>query len=166
MMQVISKFLFLMAFWLLLSGQTDLSDPGDRYLIICGVLSCAFVTYIAKRKNILDEEGNPVHLVFRMLRYLPWLLWQVARANIDVAYRVWHPKQKIAPQFIRVPLGTRTSLGTLIYANSITLTPGTITVSVDETKGEMLVHALSDEAARELLSGEMHDHIEKLDGTA
>ncbi len=165
-MQALYKFLFLMAFWLLLSGQTDLSDSGDRYLIICGVLSCAFVTYIAMRMNILDEEGHPIHLVFRMLRYLPWLLWQVALANIDVAYRVWHPKQKITPQFIRVPLGMRTSLGTLIYANSITLTPGTITVSVDETKGELLVHALSDKAAKELLSGEMHDRIEKLEGTA
>ncbi|MFQ5916458.1 MAG: Na+/H+ antiporter subunit E [Candidatus Binatia bacterium] len=164
--QALSKFLFLMAFWLLLSGQTDLSDSGDRYLIICGVISCAFVTYIAMRKKILDEEGHPIHLTFRMLWYLPWLLWQIVLANLDVAYRVWHPKRIITPQIIKIPLSLRTSLGTMIYANSITLTPGTITVSVDEAKGEMLVHALSDKAAKELLSGEMQKRIKKLEGTA
>jgi len=100
-----------------------------------------------------------------MLSYMPWLLWQIVLANIDVAYLVWHPKQNIAPRIIKVPFSMRTSLGTMIYANSITLTPGTITVSVDETKGEMLVHALSDKAAEGLLSGEMHERVKKLEGS-
>lgn len=165
MLQVISKFLLLMAFWLLLSGQINLSDSVDRYLIICVVLSCAFVTYISLLKKILDEEGHPIHLAFQMLSYLPWLLWQIVLANIDVAYLVWHPKQKIAPRIIKIPFSMRTSLATMIYANSITLTPGTITVSVDETKGEMLVHALSDKAAEGLLSGEMHERVKKLEGS-
>lgn len=166
MAKVASKFLILMGFWLGISGQIDLSDSGDRYLIVCGVVSCAFVTYIAMRKKILDEEGHPIHLTFRMLFYLPWLFREIVLANLDVAYLVWHPKQKIAPRIIKVPFSMRTSLGTMIYANSITLTPGTVTVSVDEEKGEMLVHALSEKSEKGLLSGEMHERVKKLEGSA
>ena len=165
-MRSISKFFLLLGFWLALSGQTDWNDPGDRYLLACGALSCAFVTYIAIRKKILDEEGHPIHLVLRFLCYFPWLLWQILLANLDVAYRVWHPKQKIAPRFIKVPFSTRTTFATVTYANSITLTPGTITVSVDEEKHEMLVHALSEKSARGLLSGNMHERIRRLEGSA
>jgi len=65
MVQVASKFVIMMGFWLGLSSQIDLGESGDRYLLACGVLSCAFVTYIAMRKKILDEEGHPIHLTFR-----------------------------------------------------------------------------------------------------
>jgi multicomponent Na+:H+ antiporter subunit E len=161
-----SKFLILLAFWLCLSGQTDLTVSSDLYLIACGVLACALVTYIAFRNKILDREGNPIDITFRLFSYLPWLFWQIVLANLDVAYRVWHPKQKIAPRLIKVPFNTETDLGTMIYANSITLTPGTVTVSVDTEKAELLVHALSEEAAEGLLSGEMHERVRKLEGSA
>jgi len=164
-MRPISKFFILLGFWLLLSGQTDWAYAGDRYLMACGVFACVLVTYLAIREEILDEEGHPIHLVLRFLRYFPWLLWQILLANLDVAYRVWHPKQKISPRLIKVPFSTRTSFATVVYANSITLTPGTITVSVDEEKREMLVHALSEKSARGLLSGDMHERIKKLEGS-
>lgn len=64
------------------------------------------------RKKILDEEGHPMHLTFRMLFYLPWLFREIVLANFDVAYRVWHPRQKIAPRIIKVPFCTRTDLAT------------------------------------------------------
>ncbi len=165
-MRPISKFFLLLGFWLLLYGQTDWTDSGDLYLMACGVFSCALVTYLAIRKEILDEEGHPVHLTSRFLAYIPWLLWQILLANLDVAYRVWHPKQKIAPRFIKVPFSTQTTFATVTYANSITLTPGTITVSVDEEKREMLVHVLSEKSARRLLSGDMHERIRRLEGSA
>jgi multicomponent Na+:H+ antiporter subunit E len=91
MAKVASKFLILMGFWLGISGQIDLNDSGVRYLIACGVISCAFVTYIAIRKKILDEEGHPIHLTFRMLFYFPWLFREIVLANLNVAYRVWYP---------------------------------------------------------------------------
>lgn len=165
-MRAVSKFLVLMVLWLALSGQTDLGASADLYLLACGVLSCTFVTYIAMRKWILDEEGYPINLAFGMIRYFPWLFKEIVLANLDVAYRVWHPHLKIEPQMIKVPLDVQTSLGTVIYANSITLTPGTVTVSVDEDKRELLVHALSETSAQGLLSGEMHERIKRLEGSA
>ncbi|MFQ5842946.1 MAG: Na+/H+ antiporter subunit E, partial [Thermodesulfobacteriota bacterium] len=155
----------LLGFWLLLSGQTDWADSGDRYLMACGVFSCALVTYLAIRKEILDEEGHPIHLASRFLAYIPWLLWQIVLANLDVAYRVWHPRRKISPRLIRVPFRTQADIVTVTYANSITLTPGTITISVDQEKRELLVHTLSEEAARWLLSGQMHERVMKLEAS-
>ncbi|MBI2360550.1 MAG: Na+/H+ antiporter subunit E [Deltaproteobacteria bacterium] len=165
-MLALTKFLILMIFWLLISGQTDLADPGDRYLIACGVLACAFVTYLAGRKRILDEEGHPIHLTLPFLAYIPWLCWEIILANLDVAYRVWHPRAKIAPRLVVVPFRMRTNFATVTYANSITLTPGTITIGVDMAKRQLLVHALTARSARSLLAGEMHKRVLKLEGTA
>jgi len=164
MLRVVTKFLVLFFLWLLLSGQLDWKDPGQRYLLFVGVVCCAFVTYLSIRKKILDAEGHPIHLTFQILYYLPWLFWEIFLANLDVAYRVWHPGQMIDPTLIKVGYDTRTSLGTVTYANSITLTPGTITVSVDEGKREMLVHALSDASAKGLLSGKMHQRVKRMEG--
>lgn len=165
-MRALSKFFILLVFWFLLSGHTDVTNPGDRYLIGAGVVTCAFVTYLAGRKKMLDEEGHPIHIILPFLSYLPWLFWEIVLANLDVAYRVWHPRAEIAPRLIRVPFHTRTSLGTVTYANSITLTPGTITIGVDTAKQQMLVHVLTDKSARGLLSGEMHERVLKLEVTA
>jgi multicomponent Na+:H+ antiporter subunit E len=164
-MRPISKFFFLLGFWLLLSGQTNWSHSADLYLLACGVFSSALVTYLAMRQKILDEEGHPVHLAFRFLAYIPWLLWQILLANLDVAYRVWHPGSKISPRFIRVPYRSQSDFVTVTYANSITLTPGTVTISVDREKSELLVHALSEEGAVALLSGQMHERVLRLEAS-
>lgn len=165
-MLAIGKFFVLMVFWLLLSGRTDLGNPGDLYLIGCGVAVSAFVTYLASQKGILDQEGHPTHLVVPMLTYIPWLFWEIVLANLDVAYRVWHPRAKIEPRLIVVPFQTRTDLCTVTYANSITLTPGTITIGVDLAKRQMLVHALTEKSAEGLLSGEMHERVRRMEGAA
>jgi multicomponent Na+:H+ antiporter subunit E len=165
-MQALSKFLVLMVFWVALSGQIDVRAAGDLYLLTCGVLASIFVTFIAMKKGILDEEGQPLHLAYGMIIYFPWLFKEIVLANLDVAYRVWHPRLEIEPRMIRLPLDVQTSLGAVIYANSITLTPGTVTVSVDEDKRELLVHALSDTSAEGLLSGEMQKRIKRVEGSA
>ena len=164
MLRPTTKFLVLLGFWISLSGQINIFEADDRFLLTCGVLTCIFVTYLTYRTGILDEEGHPFHLLPTMFLYLPWLLWQIILANLDVAYRVWHPTLKISPRMIRVPFRTKSPVATVIYANSITLTPGTVTVSVDERNKVMLVHALSDKSAESLLSGDMQDRIEKLEG--
>ena len=64
---------------------------------------------------------------------------------------------------IRLPLSTKSPVATVVYANSITLTPGTVTVSVDEQKRELLVHALSEKSADSLLSGVMQERVQKLE---
>ena len=170
MVRAILLFIILMIFWAMLSGHVQVYDHGKwnteaLYLLGCGVFSCGLVTYIAIRKNILDKESLPLHLAFGMILYIPWLFWQILVSNIDVAYRVWHPSMPIHPKLIKVPFETKTDLGTVIYCNSITLTPGTVTVSVDNENQELLIHALSDKAADGILSGNMHEKVKKLEGT-
>ena len=164
MLQVSSQFFVLFGFWLGLSGHVDISSVEDQYLIGCGLLSCALVTYITQRERVLDEAGHPLHLLRHLVGYVPWLLWEIVKANIDVAARVWSPTLRIEPQLVRVPCELETDLGTVIYANSITLTPGTVTVSVDMETNELLVHALSAQAAQSLKDGDMHTRVKKLEG--
>jgi multicomponent Na+:H+ antiporter subunit E len=163
----LSLFGFLFAFWLLLSGRYDLGDRVDRYLTVCGFLVCASVTWLSLRRlNILDREGHPIQVAGRALRYVPWLFWQILLANWDVFKRVWHPKRPISPGFVRVPHDTRSDLGTVIYANSITLTPGTVTVSVDRDQRELLVHCLHEAAGQDLLAGGMLARVKQFEGAA
>ncbi len=84
-------------------------------------------------------------------------MWQIVIANIDVARRVLSPSLPISPTLIRVKASQSTDLGQAIYANSITLTPGTISIDVED--GEILVHALTREGAQSLLDGEMDRRV-------
>ena len=152
----LSLFVVLLTVWVLLSGQFTWLHLGS------GVVCSLFVTYLATRKQILDPEGHPIHLLARTaLTYWPWLLYQIFIANLDVAYRVWHPRLPITPRLTKVPYRTKSDLGTVIYANSITLTPGTVTVDV--AKRHLLVHSLTAKGERELRGGEMHERVRRLE---
>ena len=147
----LSLFVLLFLSWLLLSGiYTGL-------LLGFGVLSCLLVIAICRRMKIVDPEGHPNHLVIGLLRYMPWFLWAVTKANIDVARRIVHPRLPMAPRVIRVEASQKTHLGQVIYANSITLTPGTVAIETDE--GIIDVHALTRESAEEVRSGDMDRRV-------
>jgi multicomponent Na+:H+ antiporter subunit E len=88
----------------------------------------------------IDEEGVPLQITLRMLAYLPWLLKEILVANIDVARVILRPKLKISPRVVFFHGTQKTDLGRAIYANSITLTPGTITTGVNGNEFE--IHAL------------------------
>lgn len=154
-MHFAALFTVLLAVWILLSGQYTLTH------LAAGVLSSLFVTFIALRKRISEKNGIPLKIFLTLFTYWPWLLYKIVMANLDVAYRVWHPRLPISPRYIKVPFSTRTDIGTVTYANSITLTPGTITVTIDGR--HLLVHALTKESAQELLDGEMHARVKKLE---
>ncbi len=159
-MRALVLFILLAVFWALLSGQWDYHHHA--FLIWSGVVCCAFTLFMAHRLKIIDDESVPVEMFGRLLIYLPWLMWQVVLSNIDVAKRVWAANLDINPQMIRVPYSTKKGFATAVYANSITMTPGTVTVEVYD--GDMLIHALHDEAAAGLQSGDMHDKVLKLEG--
>ena len=146
--------LTLFAIWLLWSGHFT------TLLVSFGVLSCLFVVLISLRMGNVDEEAQLLLLVPRLALYLPWLFKEIALANIDVARRVLTPRLPISPRLIRVRASQRGELARVIYANSITLTPGT--VSVDMEGDEITVHALSKEAADGVLSGEMDRKVTRL----
>ena len=155
MKRALSLFLLLFAFWLLLSGHYDF------WLIGLGFISSVSVVLLARRMGIVDAEGLPLSMVPGLLRYAPWLFGTVVQANFDVARRILHPRLPITPTVIRVPAEQRTAPGRVSYANSITLTPGTISLEVSDD--EIEVHALSVDAAEDLQSGEMGRRVVALE---
>jgi multicomponent Na+:H+ antiporter subunit E len=133
----------LFGFWLALSGHYT------GLLLSFGVGSCALVVFLAIRMDVVDREGVPFHLTARFLLYLPWLMKEVFKANIDVAKIILDPALRISPRMVVFHGSQETDLGRVIYANSITLTPGTITTGIEGQ--EFQIHALS---AAELETGE------------
>jgi len=107
--------------------------------------------------DVIDGESQPLNLTFTLPLYLIWLIKEVVIANIAVAGNVWKGNQTINPSVFRVTANQKTDIGIVIYANSITLTPGT--VSIDLEGNEILVHALTDDSAADLLTGEMDRRV-------
>lgn len=140
----------LAATWLLLSG---IYDHGLLYWLGGGsVIACVV---LAVRMDLVDHEGVPFDLGWRILIYWPWLFWEIVKANIDVVGRLLRPTPDISPTLIRTMPLQRTDLAKVIYGNSITLTPGTFSIDIDEERG-ILVHALSKEGAEGVLSDDMN----------
>lgn len=149
-------FVLLSAAWLLWSG---IYQPLTLTL---GLVSVVLVCFISRRMGLADDEGTPLGIAVRTFLFLPWLIFEILKANVDVALRIISPRMPISPRIIRVKAGQRTDLARVIYANCITLTPGT--VSVDIEGDEIVIHALSREAAAGVESGVMGRKVERLEG--
>ena len=156
MVHTLSLYAALFGVWLLLSGFFDL------FFLTLAAVSCALVVYVARRMDVIDHEGQPVHITWRFLTYLPWLAWQIVVANADVVRRVLSPGLPIDPILQWVPASQRTDLGTVIYANSITLTPGTVSTTVES--GRIEVHALTREGLAGLERGDMDARVRAVEG--
>lgn len=157
-MRYLTFVLVICGFYGLLSGQFH-----NTFLMAVGALCIALVAYVSFGMGLVDEESYPGRGTWiRALLYGPYLAWQVILSNWDVLKRVLSPQMPIAPRMVEVPYSTRTAFGTVTYANSITLTPGTVTVEVREDT--MLIHALTAEAADGLKDGSMEDHVKQLEG--
>ncbi len=151
-------FLIMLAFWILLSGQFHF------ILLVSGVVSSLFVAYISHDLLLGNVDIRSVIIkTFRLFKYLPWLFWQIVVANFDLVYRTLHPGMKIDPQVIKFSTDLKTNKGIAILANSITLTPGTVTV-VANKDGEFIVHAIAKGPADGLLSGQMQAKVKEIEG--
>ena len=124
----------LFGFWLALSGHYT------PLILSFGVGSCILVVYLSVRMDVVDREGVPFHIVGRLLAYVPWLLKEIFVANFEVAKVVLDPKLPISPRMVLFQGSQQTDVGRAVYANSITLTPGTITTGVEGN--EFQIHAL------------------------
>ena len=124
----------LAALWLMLSGHYT------PLITSFGVVSVVLIVYLAHRMDVVDHEGVPF-LGGRLLLYFPWLMKEIFIANIAVAKIILDPKLPISPIMVRFRGHQDTDVGRFIYANSITLTPGTITTGVDDHEFE--IHALT-----------------------
>ena len=112
--------------------------------------------------RIVDDEGQPLSMIGRLPLYLVWLAVEVLKANLDVVKRVLNPSLPISPCIARLQAPQRTALGKVIYADSITLTPGTVSIELDEET--ILVHAISEDGIADLRGGGMAAAVCKLEG--
>ncbi|MBU00337.1 MAG: cation transporter [Gemmatimonadetes bacterium] len=126
----------LFIFWLLLSGHYT-----DTLLIGLGLGSCGLVVGLAMRMDLVDHEGVPLQLGGRFWVYFPWLMKEIFIANVNVARVILNPKLPISPVVTHFRASQESDLGKTIYANSITLTPGTITTSIQGQ--DLEIHALT-----------------------
>ncbi len=157
MLRTASLAVFLSLLWLLLSGHFY-----EPLLLALGAASVLLVVFITYRKEALDTEGHPVHLIPRALVYWPWLLKEIVMANIDVAKAILRSPMAIAPTVFTVTGSQKSELGRVIYANSITLTPGTVTIDLADDK--LTIHALTRAGLEGVESGEMDRRVVRLEG--
>ncbi len=155
MIHALGPGLFLGSLWLLLSGYFE------AWLLWLALASVISVVFIVHRMDVTDHEGFPLHLGSRAVFYFPWLFWQIVKSNIDVARAIL--KNDISPQVIRVRATQDSELGRTIYGNSITLTPGTITIGLEDDALD--VHALLNETAAGVQTGDMDRRVSEMSNT-
>lgn len=157
MLRLLSPLLVLVVAWAFWSGH------GEPLIVAFGALSCLAVFGISQRMaRVAGQEPLDYGLALRSLSYLPWLLLQVITSNVDVARLILSSDPRGSSHLIRIRAGQATELGRVIYANSITLTPGTITL--DLRGDNLLVHALTRSAASGVRDGEMARRVSGLEG--
>jgi len=160
---IILQFFVLFAFWLLLSGRYQ-----AKYIII-GAVSAALVTFLTndlfysalqrnalpgiKTRQVLRQIGN-------FILYIPWLVLQIILANVQVAYLVLHPRMPIEPGLLLFRTRMRKGIAQVTLANSITLTPGTITTSLED--GNYIIHNLKPPLASSLVDGTMQNKVARV----
>mgnify|MGYP003574440735 FL=1 len=151
-MKSFSFAVILFLFWIFLSGHLE------PLLLGLGMASVALTVFLSRRMNVIDHESYPLHLSSKFPGFFVYIFREIVKANIDVVTRILsRRKAPISPQMIEIPQSQETDLGAVIYANSITLTPGTVTIKL--SKDNLTVHALSKEAASELATGAMSEEI-------
>jgi multicomponent Na+:H+ antiporter subunit E len=128
--------LTLFALWLLMSGVYQPLTIG------LGAASSILAIYVGKRMNAIDRHPLEIHINFvSLMVYFAWLLVEIAKSNWAVTKLIVAPKMKLRQNMFEVPYVQKSDLGQTIFANSITLTPGTITVEVEPD--HFLVHAVN-----------------------
>lgn len=150
--------LVLAVLWIALSGF------WTAWLLILGVASSLLAWWIARRLGVggwrADAAGRRLKPL-ALAGYWAWLLWEIGKANFDVMRRIWDPAMPLSPTVFRVPAAGMSDLAQVTYANSITLTPGTIAINLSDDAIE--VHALSSDSRAQLLGGEMRRRVERIE---
>jgi len=123
-MRTVSTATLIFVFWFVLSGHTE------TLLITFGIASTGLTIYLSRRMNIIDDERYPFKIGFSLVRSHLYLVKEILLANIDVIKRILSPSVTINPQVTELPASQRSDLSKVIYANSITLTPGTVTLDL------------------------------------
>ncbi|MEN8136549.1 MAG: Na+/H+ antiporter subunit E [Thermodesulfobacteriota bacterium] len=148
--------LLMFSFWLLLSGKTDL------FHLTLGLISSLLVSWMSADLLFIDNaKKDRLTEVYRFILYIPWVLKEIVLSTLHVTWLALHPamKEKIAPRIVTFKTSLKSDAARVTLANSITLTPGTITVRIEDDV--FTVHALSDKVAS-TLPGEMEERITRI----
>lgn len=157
MVQIVSTALVLLVFWLTLSGYYT------QFLVGMGILCSLLIALLAARMDVSDKEGHPIHLAPSALTYWPWLVWQIILSAVNVSKIIINPSLPVSPTMTRVKMSQKSDVARVTYANSITLTPGTISVDIEDD--DIIVHAITRENAIDLEAGEMDRRVAKFEGS-
>lgn len=155
MKHVISLFSNLAAFWLLISGHYTV------LILLLGLAAIVLVLVIAHQMDVIDQESQPIYLTRNIFGYYFWLIKEIIQSNISVVKHIWLGKKSISPTLKKIKIGQKTDMGKVIYANSITLSPGT--VAIDVLDDEIIVHALLFKDIETLKTGEMSRRVSLLE---
>ncbi|MEM9028060.1 MAG: Na+/H+ antiporter subunit E [Pseudomonadota bacterium] len=155
-MRSLTLLVALAAFWLALSGHYK------PLLLGIGAVVVVLAVVLAHRMRIADEEGVPVEFVPGTLLYMPWLLVEILKSSWNVALIIINPRLPISPTMTVVRASQSSPVGVNVYANSITLTPGTVTTGVDDTS--LTIHALARDGADDIETGRMDAHVTSIFG--
>jgi len=147
--------ILLFLFWLALSGHYT------GFLIGIGIAATLLCLFLANRMGTVDAEGVPIQLALGGITYVPWLIWEIVKAACAVTRIIIDPRLPISPTMTKVKAGQTSSTGISVYANSITLTPGTITTNVDDNV--LTVHAIELDGAVDLEEGGMDARVSRLE---
>ena len=151
----LGSFCILLGIWIVFSGQFDF------FHLTLGVLSAGFISHVTgdmffqDRTRGMKERSRELS---RLPGYLVWLAWQIVLANLHVLYLALHPRglAEVEPAIVRFRTPLRSDFSRYVLANSITLTPGTITLKT--TGNQFVIHAIS-QKTRESLDGSMERRI-------
>ena len=152
----ISIFVLLLVTWVAFSGKFDAFHLG------LGALSSLIVTWLSQDLLFADRSkglGARLAEAGRFVGYVFWLLWQIVLANVHV-FKLAMTKQgdeEMSPRVVTFKTKLKTDFAKFVFANSITLTPGTITIQINGN--EYLVHAISEAVEKDLLSGNMEGRV-------
>ena len=153
-MKSLILFFILLTLWLLMSGHYSI------LIISLGIFSCVFCVYVAKRGKLIDDEGLPIFFIPRLLNYIIWLFKEILKSNLSTAKVIINGK--VEPETFTVKASQVTDVAKVTYANSITLTPGTVTTKMQKDVFE--VHALNSDFGNDVRTNEMDNKVTWLEG--
>lgn len=145
MKYVTTLVVFLALLWWILSGYTK------PLLLSLGAVSIIFTAYMATRMRVVDQESHPIHVSFNLVRLWAQLLWDIVKGNIMVAGIILGTNKDFHPRIVRGPVRQKSALGRVILGNSVTISPGAVTLDVREDYIE--AHAVNDKAAYDIENG-------------
>jgi multicomponent Na+:H+ antiporter subunit E len=152
-MAKVATFFVMLFFWIIMSGMFD------PFHFSLGVICCLLVAHFSHGLLFYGDPKSWGRGILGILLYLPWLFWEILLANLQVAYLVLHPRMMdlLDPELVRFKTILNRPISRITLAQSITLTPGTVTVNIDDD--EFLVYALTSSAAKSLPGSSMERRI-------